>query len=86
LHAHGHPFGEARQLLLDVFFEGSTLPPSHLLNLGIQVTRQGEGIGAATLKQMGVNAVDQNALAVGARTIAAAFNALLASLLVMSLR
>ncbi len=40
-HALGHPFGEACQLLLDVFFESSTSPPSHLLNLGIRLTRQG---------------------------------------------
>ncbi len=40
-HALGHPFREARQLLSDVFFESSPSPPSHLLNLGIRVTRQG---------------------------------------------
>jgi hypothetical protein len=50
LRALGHPFGEARQFLLDVFFESSTSPPSHLSNLGIQVTRQREGIGTATSK------------------------------------
>ena len=50
LHALGHPFREARQFLSVVFFESSTSPPSHLLNLGIRVTRQREGVGAATLK------------------------------------
>jgi hypothetical protein len=40
-HALGHPFREACQLFSDVFFESSAPPPSHLLNLGIQVTREG---------------------------------------------
>jgi hypothetical protein len=45
-----HSLLEAHQLLLDVLLEGSPPSPPLLLNLGIRISRQGEGVGASTSK------------------------------------
>ncbi len=78
LHATWHPPGVARQLFPDVFFEHGPMPLPHLLNLCVQVSRQGKGISSAAAQGVCVNLEIGIPLLVGYwSSLAADFNALL---------